>query len=140
MSSTFVPPSSTAEEAKRRAPSETVHRIVNALAIVTVIAAFALAVTLVTGATAVFNFVVFCLFTFLWIAFAAAVLYSPGTLDDMWHALRSRHIVVQVVVWLLFLPLALGLFIWEQRWASPLRLLLVAALAAWNILMFFPRG
>jgi hypothetical protein len=47
---------------------------------------------------------------------------------------------VQAVIWLLFLPIMLGLWIWERAWASTIRLVLLLAIAAWNVFLFFPRG
>jgi hypothetical protein len=43
-------------------------------------------------------------------------------------------------VWVLFLPVMAGLWIWETTWPVLLRLLLVGGLAAWNLLVFLPRA
>jgi hypothetical protein len=43
---------------------------------------------------------------------------------------------VQAVGWLLFLPLAAALFAWERRWHVGVRLVLVLAIAAVNLLIF----
>jgi hypothetical protein len=47
---------------------------------------------------------------------------------------------VQAVGWLLFLPLAAALFVWERRWHVGVRLVLVLATAAINLFMFLPGG
>jgi hypothetical protein len=49
-------------------------------------------------------------------------------------------LIVQAVVWLLFLPVAAGLWIWETTWPMLLRLLLIAGIAGWNLLVFLPRA
>lgn len=100
----------------------------------------ALAAALATGATGVFNVLVFVLFVVLWMCFAAALVRRRAELDEFWRAFRRRGLVVQAVVWLLFLPLAAALFIWERRWQVGVRLVLVLAIAAVNLFMFFPRG
>jgi hypothetical protein len=87
----------------------------------------------------VFNFFVFILFTLLWLAFAAALLFRQETLTNIWQSIRSLPLLVQLIVWLLFLPVMLGLWIWQTRWSLWLRLVLVAGLAWWNVFMFFPR-
>jgi hypothetical protein len=99
-----------------------------------------LGIALVIGATAMFNILAFAVFTVLWLAFATALALSPRTLDAVWQAVRELPLIVQGVVWLLFLPLVIGLWIWERSWSLPIRLTLIVALGAWNIFMFLPQG
>lgn len=135
------PTSPSAPNAPGRSLSpETMHPIFLALAGFVVVAALGLGIALFTGATVVFNILVFVLFTVLWCAFAAALVVAPRTLDDIWHIVRALPLIVQGVVWLLFLPLMIGLWMWERSWALPVRLVLVLALAALNVFMFVPRS
>ena len=59
-------------------------------------------------------------------------------LKNTWQRIRSLHLLVQLILWLLFLPVMLGLWIWQTSWPVWLRLLLVAGLAWWNVYVFFP--
>ncbi len=86
-----------------------------------------------------FNIFFFILFTLLWIAFIAALLFRREMLKNTWQRIRSLPLLVQLIVWLLFLPLMLGLWIWQSSWPLWLRLILVASLAWWNVFVFFPR-
>jgi hypothetical protein len=43
-------------------------------------------------------------------------------------------------VWLLFLPVVIGLWIWESTWPLVVRLVLVVSVAGWNLLVFLPRA
>ena len=43
-------------------------------------------------------------------------------------------------VWLLFLPVMIGLWIWETTWPLLVRLVLVIGIAGWNLLIFLPRA
>lgn len=124
----------------RTAPQSAIRPILIALAAVVVLAGIGLGVAVISGATIVFNLLVWTLFTVLWIAFAAAVISSPGTLDDLWQQTRRLPVVYQGVIWLLFLPIMIGLWLWERTWALPIRLVLVIALGAWNVFLFFPRS
>ena len=124
----------------RTAPQAAIRPILIALAAVVVLAGIGLGVAVISGATIVFNLLVWTLFTVLWIAFAAAVISSPGTLDDLWQQTRRLPVVYQGVIWLLFLPIMIGLWLWERTWALPIRLVLVIALGAWNVFLFFPRS
>jgi hypothetical protein len=85
-----------------------------------------------------FNIFVFILFTLLWLAFIAALLFKREALNDIWRSIRSLPLLVQLLIWLLALPVVLGLWIWQTSWPGWLRLLLVAGLAWWNVYVFFP--
>jgi hypothetical protein len=117
-----------------------IRQIAISLAAFTTLTGVALLVALILGATVAFNILVFALFTVLWLAFGAAATTSANTLDDFWASIRSRNVLLQLGIWLLLLPIMIGLWIWERPWSSPIRIVLVAALALWNILVFFPRG
>lgn len=119
--------------------SDPVRQVLTALAAFVGIAGIGLAISLVTGATILFNMLVFALFAVLWIAFAAAIAFSPATLDEVWHAMRSLPLLMQGVVVLLFLPVVIGLWIWERTWSLSVRLVLVLGVGAWTFYMLFPR-
>jgi len=86
-----------------------------------------------------FNIFVFIIFTLLWLAFMGALIFRREMLINTWQRIRSLHLLVQLILWLLFLPVMLGLWIWQTSWPLWLRLLLVAGLAWWNVFVFFPR-
>jgi ABC-type amino acid transport system permease subunit len=65
---------------------------------------------------------------------------SQGSLDDAWATIRGLPLIVQIVVWLLFLPVMAGLWIWETTWPLVVRVLLIVSLAGWNLLVFLPRA
>jgi len=84
--------------------------------------------------------ILFAIFAILWVGFGVALIWSQGSLDMTWQTIRSLPLIVQAVVWLLFLPVAAGLWIWETTWPMLLRLLLVAGIAGWNLLVLLPRA
>lgn len=136
MSATPIPSTS-----KGRSGSPEPYRwIFIALTTFVMIAGIGLGIALITGATAVFNVLVFALFAVLWLSFAAALALSPGTLDAIWRQTRRLPLIVQAIVWLLFLPLMIGLWIWERNWTVVVRLVLVLAIGFANISMFFPKS
>jgi hypothetical protein len=85
-----------------------------------------------------FNIFVFVLFAALWAGFAYALIASQGSLDAAWRWITSQHLIVQAVVWLLFLPVVAGLWIWESAWPLVMRLILVAGIGFFNVYLFFP--
>lgn len=78
-------------------------------------------------------------FAALWVAFGVALARDRARLDDAWRWLRSLPLVIQAVVWLLFLPVVAGLLVWRAGWPLAGRLVTIAALAGWNLLIFLPQ-
>ncbi len=84
------------------------------------------------------NLLAFAVLTFLWLAFIAAMIFNEGLLLTAWQTLCSWLLVIQIVVWLLALPVTLGLWIWQMSWPLALRLVLVIGLAWVTVFVFFP--
>jgi hypothetical protein len=84
--------------------------------------------------------ILFAIFAIMWAAFAVALIWSHGSLDAAWQWVRSLPLIIQGVVWLLFLPVMFGLWIWETTWPLVLRLVVVGGIAGWNLLVFLPRA
>src|SRR4051794_29039445 len=84
--------------------------------------------------------VLFAVFAVIWIAFAAGLIWSQGSLDEAWQSVRGLPLIVQAVVLLLLLPVMIGLWIWETSWPLVVRLVLVIGVAGWNLLIFLPRA
>jgi len=84
--------------------------------------------------------VLFFVFAVIWVAFGAGLVASQGSLDQAWQAIRDLPLIIQVFVWLLFLPVMVGLWIWETTWPLVVRLILVLGVAGWNLLVFLPRA
>jgi ABC-type amino acid transport system permease subunit len=84
--------------------------------------------------------VLFVVFAALWVAFGVALIWSHGSLDQAWAAIRGLPLIVQLIVWLLFLPVMAGLWVWETAWPLVLRVILILGLAGWNLLVFLPRA
>ncbi|HEY6057168.1 MAG TPA: hypothetical protein VIV06_04005 [Candidatus Limnocylindrales bacterium] len=84
--------------------------------------------------------VLLAVFVALWIAFAAGLVVSQGSLDSTWEWIGSLPLVIQWIVWLLFLPVVAGLWVWESSWPLVVRLVIVVGLAGWNVMVFLPRA
>ena len=84
--------------------------------------------------------VLFVIFAIVWVAFGAALVVSQGSVDQAWAAIRALPLPVQAIVWLLFLPVMVGLWAWEQTWPLLVRLALVIGIGAWNLLVFLPKA
>ena len=87
----------------------------------------------------IISFGSFAILSLLWLGFAAALVFNQAILDSIWQTLRGMPMFVQVVVWLLVLPVALGLWIWETSWPFWIRLILIIGLGWATIYTFFPK-
>ncbi len=87
-----------------------------------------------------FSFAAFGAFAVLWAAFAYALIWSQGSLDQAWEWIRGLPLILQGIVALLLLPVVAGLWVWETTWPVVVRLVLVVGLGVVNLYMFLPRS
>jgi len=76
------------------------------------------------------------LFTLLWLMFLGVLIFEPERLDAVWSWFRDLPIFGQVLGWILLLPLALGMWIWQAPWAAWIRVSLIVLLALTNVITF----
>lgn len=87
----------------------------------------------------IINIGAFAILSILWLGFAAALIFNQGILDTVWQTLRGLPLAIQILVWIIVLPVTAGLWIWETSWPLWVRLILVVGLAWVTIYTFFPR-
>lgn len=75
----------------------------------------------------------------LWGAFIALAFVSPETLNDAWLWTRGLAWPLQVLVWIVFLPWMIGLWVWQADWSFAARLAVVVVLAVGWSAASFPR-
>ena len=81
----------------------------------------------------------FLLFAALWAAFLLAIVLDPAALGAAWATIAGLPLPLQALAWLVFLPLMGGLWVWQTDWPLVVRLVVVAGIAGWNLLVFLPR-
>jgi ABC-type amino acid transport system permease subunit len=86
------------------------------------------------------HWVLFGVFAFMWILFAVSLVSNQGSIDEAWQSIRGLPLLAQLLLWLFFLPVMVGLWIWETDWPFLVRIVLVISLAAWNLLVLMPRA
>jgi hypothetical protein len=84
--------------------------------------------------------VLFGIFAIIWLAFAIGLIWSQGSVDQAWQAIRDLPLLAQIIVWVLFLPVMVGLWVWETTWPLILRLILIFGICGWNLLVLLPRA
>lgn len=81
----------------------------------------------------------FILMVGLWGAFIALAFASPETLNEVWRWSGDLWWPLQIVVWVLFLPWMIGLWVWQTDWSFGVRMAIVAVLAVGWSAASFPR-
>lgn len=74
------------------------------------------------------------IFAILWVGFAIALIMNREWLDLLWNWVRALPTMAEVLIWLLFLPIMVGLWIWESSWSTPVQLLGLAGIVVWTFL------
>ena len=67
-----------------------------------------------------------------------ALAFNAGSIDHAWATLGSQSLAVQLVIWVLFLPVMAGMWIVQTDWPQLVQLTLVIALAFWTLLVLRP--
>ena len=78
------------------------------------------------------------IFAGLWAAVGVALIRDRARLDAAWQRIRRLPLPVQGVVWLLFMPVLVGLVVWRARLPLAGRLATIGGVAAWSLLIFIP--
>ena len=74
------------------------------------------------------------IFTILWAGFAIALITDaewPSILLDRVQALPT---LVEILIWVLFLPIMMVLWIWEASWSTCVTVLAFIGIVVWTIL------
>jgi len=74
------------------------------------------------------------IFAMLWVGFAIALVVNREWLDLLWNWVRALPSVAEIIVWVLFIPIMVGLWIWESSWPALVRLLAFAGIVVWTLL------
>ena len=74
------------------------------------------------------------IFAILWVGFAIALVVNREWLDLLWNWVRALPSVAEIIIWLLFLPIMVGLWIWESSWPALGHLLAFAGIVVWTLL------
>jgi hypothetical protein len=77
------------------------------------------------------------IFAMLWVGFAIALVVNREWLDLLWNWVQALPSVVEIIVWVLFLPIMVGLWIWESSWPALVRLSAFAGIVVWTLLAVF---
>ena len=74
------------------------------------------------------------IFLVLWVGFITALVVNREWLDVLWNWTQALPMVPRIIVWVLFLPIMVGLWIWESSWPALVHLVGFTCIVAWTLL------
>jgi hypothetical protein len=74
----------------------------------------------------------------MWLAFF--VLLVADSLDQVWQTITQLPVLLEILVWIVFLPWVLGTWVWIGPWPLWLRVTLVLGVAIGWTAVSIPRG
>ena len=77
------------------------------------------------------------IFAVLWVGFIVALLVNQDLLDQLWDWVRALPIVAEIIVWIVLLPIMVGLWICESSWPDLVRLLGAGGIVGWTLLAIY---
>ncbi len=78
-------------------------------------------------------------YALLWALIAWGLATNQVAVAEAWRSIQAWPLPALGVAWLLALPPMAGLWVWSTDWPLVLRLVVIAGLAGWNLLVFIPR-
>ena len=85
----------------------------------------------------VMNIYATAVFLILWVGFILALILNRGWLDLIWQWVQALPLVPRIIVWLVFLPIMVGLWAWESSWPLIAQLGVLVGLVVWTILALY---
>ena len=77
------------------------------------------------------------IFVMLWVGFVIALLVNREWLDMDWTWVQALPLVPKIIVWLVFLPIMVGLWIWESSGPALGRLTGFSGIVGWTLLAVY---
>jgi hypothetical protein len=77
------------------------------------------------------------IFAVLWVGFVIALVVDREWMDLLWNWVRALPSVAEIIVWVLFLPITVALWIWQSSWPVLVRLLGFAGIVGWTLLAIY---
>jgi hypothetical protein len=77
------------------------------------------------------------IFVVLWVGFVIALVVNREWLDEIWNWAQALPSVPKILVWVLFLPIMVGLWIWESSWPTLGSLAGFAGIVVWTLLAVY---
>jgi len=74
------------------------------------------------------------IFLVLWFGFVTVLVVNREWLDVLWNWAQALPSVPKIIVWVIFTPIMVGLWIWESSWPVLGRLVGFTGMVTWTLL------
>lgn len=74
------------------------------------------------------------IFLVLWAGFVLALIANREWLNEFWMWVQALPLAPRIIVWVLILPVMVGLWIWESSWSTLGQLAGLIGIVAWTLL------
>ena len=74
------------------------------------------------------------IFMILWGGFAIALVVNQAWMDMLWNWTQALPLAARIIIWMVFTPIMVGLWIWEASWSVLGRLTGLAGIIVWTFL------
>jgi hypothetical protein len=73
-------------------------------------------------------------FAALWVGLILTLTANGDLPEMLWDWVQALPLVPRIIMWVLLLPIMVGVWIWQSDWSSFGRLLGLAGIIGWNLL------
>lgn len=80
------------------------------------------------------------LFVVIWTVIGLLQFGSPGAINEVWHWVGDQVIVLQIALWILFLPVMVAIAVWETTMPAWIRVAVLVACLIWTTFGLYPRN
>lgn len=76
-------------------------------------------------------------FAALWVGFVVALVSNRELPGLIWDWVQALPLVPRIIVWVLILPIMVGVWIWESSWSTFGQIVGVAGIVGWTLLAVY---
>jgi len=73
-------------------------------------------------------------FLALWVGFIVAIFSNRDWLDLLWYWVQALPFLPKIIIWILILPIMVGLFIWKSSWSMVATAFGYAGIVIWTLM------
>jgi hypothetical protein len=77
------------------------------------------------------------IFVILWVGFFTALIVNREWLDLLWGWAQALPLVPRIIVWLVFLPVMVLLWIWQSPWSAFGHIAGYTGIVAWTLVAVY---
>jgi len=73
-------------------------------------------------------------FVVFWVGFVTSLVVNREWLNVLWNWVQALPLIPKAIIWLIFTPIMVGLWIWESSWPVLGRVIGLTGIVTWTLL------